>query len=300
MKTIVQTKNLSKSFKTYQAVNQLNLEIKEGEIYGFLGPNGAGKSTTIRMILGLIKPSSGSVFVFNKDLATERVNILKEVGALVENPSYYPHLTAKENLEVIRTILKVPVSRIDDVLETVKLSHVANKKVKEFSLGMKQRLGIAQAILHQPKLLILDEPTNGLDPEGIIEMRLLLKELAKNGTTIIVSSHLLSEIEHIATTVAIINKGNLLYQGKMTELKEIFQPKIRLRLNNPSLALTIIEGEIINDDLIIEQQTDESMAILVKQLIEMSIKIYRIEDMEQSLEDTFLSMIERDTNGTIN
>ncbi|MFW7433300.1 ABC transporter ATP-binding protein [Vagococcus carniphilus] len=300
MKTIVQTKNLSKSFKTHQAVNQLNLEIKEGEIYGFLGPNGAGKSTTIRMILGLMKPSSGSVFVFNKDLAKERIDILKEVGALVENPSYYPHLTAKENLEVIRTILKVPVSRIDDVLETVKLSHVANKKVKEFSLGMKQRLGIAQAILHQPKLLILDEPTNGLDPEGIIEMRLLLKELAKNGTTIIVSSHLLSEIEHIATTVAIINKGNLLYQGKMTELKEIFQPKIRLRLNNPSLALTIVEGEIIDGDLIIEQQTDENMAILVKQLIEMSIKIYRIEDMEQSLEETFLSMIERDTNGTIN
>src|SRR5699024_3122326 len=160
---------------------------RKGEIYGFLGPNGAGKSTTIRMLLGLMKPDSGMVRVFNKDLKKERIHILKRVGSLVENPSYYPHLTAYENLEALRKILRVSEARIHEVLEIVRLSDVAHKKVKGFSLGMKQRLGIAVSMLHQPELLILDEPTNGLDPSGIIEIRNLIQRLPEEyGMTILI------------------------------------------------------------------------------------------------------------------
>lgn len=167
MDYIVQTRNVSKSFGREQAVIDLNMKIPKGEIYGFLGPNGAGKTTTIRMLLGLMKPTSGSIHIFNKEIRTEKIEILKKVGSLVENPSYYPHLTAYENLEALRIILGVPKSRIYDVLELVRLSDVANKKVQGFSLGMKQRLGIAASLLHHPELLILDEPTNGLDLLGL-------------------------------------------------------------------------------------------------------------------------------------
>src|SRR5699024_5789234 len=196
MNYVIQTNNLVKQFGRDKAVDNISLAIPEGEVYGLLGPNGAGKTTTIRMLLGLMKPTSGSIHIFNQDLNKERIDILKHVGSLVENPSYYPHLTAKENLEVIRKIYQVSRSRIGDVLEVVRLQDVADKKVKAFSLGMKQRLGIAIALLHQPKLLILDEPTNGLDPSGIIEIRHLIKRLPEEfGMTVLISSHLLSEID---------------------------------------------------------------------------------------------------------
>lgn len=199
---IVQTQNLSKRFGKEQAVSNLNLQIRKGEIYGFLGPNGAGKTTTIRMLLGLMKPSSGTIKVFEKNITKERIQILAKIGSLVENPSYYPHLTAYENLEALRKILGVPKTRIDEVLEIVRLKEAAHKKVKGFSLGMKQRLGIAASLLHSPELLILDEPTNGLDPSGIIEIRNLIKRLPEEyGMTIIISSHLLSEIDQMATQV---------------------------------------------------------------------------------------------------
>jgi len=213
---IVQTQNLSKYFGKEQAVSNINLQIRKGEIYGFLGPNGAGKTTTIRMLLGLMKPSSGTIKIFQKDIAKDRIQILANVGSLVENPSYYPHLTAYENLEALRKILGVPKSRIDEVLQIVRLKEVANKKVKGFSLGMKQRLGIAAALLHNPELLILDEPTNGLDPSGIIEIRNLIKRLPKEyGMTIIISSHLLSEIDQMATQVGIVSKGTLIFQDSI-------------------------------------------------------------------------------------
>jgi len=205
---IVQTQNLSKSFGKEQAVSNLNLQIRKGEIYGFLGPNGAGKTTTIRMLLGLMKPSSGTIKVFEKNITKERIQILAKVGSLVESPSYYPHLTAYENLEALRKILGVPKNRIDEVLEIVRLREAAHKKVKGFSLGMKQRLGIAASLLHSPELLILDEPTNGLDPSGIIEIRNLIKRLPEEyGMTIIISSHLLSEIDQMATQGGIVSKG---------------------------------------------------------------------------------------------
>ena len=179
-----------------------------------------GKSTTIKMILGLIKPTSGEIQVFGQSIEKDRENILRNVGALVESPSYYGHLTAYENLDILRRILKLDKNEIIEKLKLVNLYEAKDKKVKEFSLGMKQRLGIAQALMGNPKLLILDEPTNGLDPAGIIEIRNLIKKLAKEKKmTIIISSHILSEIELIVTQVGVINKGKLLYQGSLNELK---------------------------------------------------------------------------------
>ena len=214
MTYIIETSSLTKKFGKFLAVDSIDLQVPKGGIYGFLGPNGAGKSTTIRMLLGLIKETKGQVTVFGKSIKEERLAILKRVGSMVETPSYYGHLTAYENLEVTRKILGIEKREINRVLEIVKLTDVQHKAVKKFSLGMKQRLGIAQALLGNPELLILDEPTNGLDPSGIIEMRELIKSLPEEyGITVLLSSHILSEIELIATHVGIINKGKLVFQG---------------------------------------------------------------------------------------
>ena len=218
---IVETKNLVKVFNKVKSVDNVNLKIKEGEIYGFLGPNGAGKSTTIKMLLGLIRANSGEVYIFGKSIKENREEILKNIGALVESPSYYGHLTSYENLDILKRMLKLNKEEIEEKLKLVNLWEERNKKVNEFSLGMKQRLGIAQALMGNPKLLILDEPTNGLDPAGIIEIRNLIRYLAKEKKiTIIISSHILNEIELVATEVGVINKGKLLYQGSLEDLKK--------------------------------------------------------------------------------
>lgn len=218
---IVETKNLVKVFNKVKSVDSVNLKIKEGEIYGFLGPNGAGKSTTIKILLGLIRANSGEVYIFGKSIKENREEILKNIGALVESPSYYGHLTAYENLDILKRMLKLNKEEIEEKLKLVNLWKERNKKVNEFSLGMKQRLGIAQALMGNPKLLILDEPTNGLDPAGIIEIRNLIRYLAKEKKiTIIISSHILNEIELVATEVGVINKGKLLYQGSLEDLKK--------------------------------------------------------------------------------
>lgn len=218
---IVETKNLVKVFNKVKSVDSVNLKIKEGEIYGFLGPNGAGKSTTIKILLWLIRANSGEVYIFGKSIKENREEILKNIGALVESPSYYGHLTAYENLDILKRMLKLNKEEIEEKLKLVNLWEERNKKVNDFSLGMKQRLGIAQALMGNPKLLILDEPTNGLDPAGIIEIRNLIRYLAKEKKiTIIISSHILNEIELVATEVGVINKGKLLYQGSLEDLKK--------------------------------------------------------------------------------
>jgi ABC-type multidrug transport system ATPase subunit len=219
-KCIVKISNLTKKYKDRRVVNGINLNINEGSVYGFIGPNGAGKSTTIRMILGLIKSSSGSVTIFNENINKNRIKILQNVGALVESPSYYDHLSAYNNLKIWATIRNINKDRIDEVLKIVNLYDDKNRKVGKFSLGMKQRLGIASALIGDPKLLILDEPTNGLDPMGIKEIRNLIISLAKDfNKTVLVSSHLLSEMELMADDVGIINKGKLLYEGSLQQLK---------------------------------------------------------------------------------
>jgi len=296
MEYIVQTENLSKSFAKEQAVSNINLKIRKGEIYGFLGPNGAGKTTTIRMLLGLMKPSSGTIKIFQKDLKKERINILAKVGSLVENPSYYPHLTAYENLEALRKILGVPKSRIDEVLEIVRLKDAANKKVKGFSLGMKQRLGIAASLLHNPELLILDEPTNGLDPSGIIEIRNLIKRLPEEyGMTIIISSHLLSEIDQMATQVGIVTKGKMIFQDSIEAMRRFAQPKVVIKVSDSekgwrSLVANGMKAEHKDDLILFDECSDEKVAHIVQILVQEGISIYRVEEEKRSLEEIFLQM----------
>ncbi|MFJ5565492.1 ABC transporter ATP-binding protein [Lysinibacillus xylanilyticus] len=296
MEYIVQTENLSKNFGKEQAVSNINLKIRKGEIYGFLGPNGAGKTTTIRMLLGLMKPSSGTIKIFQKDLKKERINILAKVGSLVENPSYYPHLTAYENLEALRKILGVSKSRIDEVLEIVRLKDAADKKVKGFSLGMKQRLGIAASLLHNPELLILDEPTNGLDPSGIIEIRNLIKRLPEeHGMTIIISSHLLSEIDQMATQVGIVTKGKMIFQDSIEAMRRFAQPKVVIKVSDSekgwrSLVANGIKAEHKDDLILFDECSDEKVAHIVQILVQEGISVYRVEEERRSLEEIFLQM----------
>jgi lantibiotic transport system ATP-binding protein len=303
MEYIVETRNVSKKFGKETAVKSLEMKIAKGEIYGFLGPNGAGKTTTIRMLLGLMKPTSGTIQLFNKNLAQNRIEILKKVGSLVENPSYYPHLTAYENLEALRKILGVPKNRIDDVLEIVRLQDVANKKVKGFSLGMKQRLGIAGSLLHNPELLILDEPTNGLDPSGIIEIRELIKKLPSQfGMTVLISSHLLSEIDQIATTVGIVTKGKLIFQDSIETLRRYANQNVSFTVSDSKKAwqLMISSGlqvELQQNRVLIQDCSDSLVAEAVRILVQAGQAVYRVEDEKKSLEEIFLQMTEEEYAG---
>lgn len=217
---VIETSGLTRRYGAKLSVDNLNLRVQQGSIFGFLGPNGAGKTTTIRMLLGLIRPTAGTIHIFNQELSKHRKAILRRTGALVESPSYYGHLSGYENLDVISRLLQVPAKRVDEVLAIVRLTSVAKQAVKGYSLGMKQRLGIAAALLGNPDLLILDEPTNGLDPAGIHEIRALIKEMpAQNGITVVVSSHLLSEIDQMATHVGIIDHGKLVFQDSIEKLR---------------------------------------------------------------------------------
>ncbi|MEG0385971.1 MAG: ABC transporter ATP-binding protein [Solibacillus sp.] len=296
MEYIVQTENLSKNFGKEQAVSGLDLKIRKGEIYGFLGPNGAGKTTTIRMLLGLMKPTAGKIKIFQKDITKERIEILSKIGSLVENPSYYPHLTAYENLEALRKILGVPKTRIDEVLAIVRLTEAANKKVKGFSLGMKQRLGIAASLLHKPELLILDEPTNGLDPSGIIEIRNLIKRLPSDyGMTVVISSHLLSEIDQMATTVGIVSKGKMIFQDSIEAMRMHAQPKVLFKVNKSEQAWRLlvangIKAECKEGQIVLDECADEKVAQIVQILVQGGFSVYRVEEEKQSLEDIFLQM----------
>ncbi|MFD3450418.1 ABC transporter ATP-binding protein [Microbacteriaceae bacterium 4G12] len=298
MKYVVETNQLTKKYGNRHVVKNVDLQIPKGEIYGFLGPNGAGKTTSIRMLLGLIQPTNGTVKIFNEDMKTNRLPILSKVGALVENPSYYGHLNAIENLEVYRMLRGVPKEKIQEVLKIVGLTHAAKQKVKEYSLGMKQRLGIAIALLGDPELLILDEPTNGLDPQGIHEMRELIKSLAKeNGITILVSSHLLSEIDQMATYVGIISNGTLIFQDKIEVLRQHAQSEIQLLVDKPDSAWKIILAQGIqsvkNEDFItLTNVNNKTVANIVKLLVTNNIDVFRIEENKKSLEDIFLQLVQ--------
>lgn len=221
MNYIITTEQLTKKYKSFVAVNDVTLHIRKGSIYGFLGPNGAGKSTTMKMLLGLTAPTNGSFTIDGKQFPTDRIAILKEVGSFIESPSFYANLTGKENLDIIRRILGLPQSTVDDALELVGLSEFGNRLAKKYSLGMKQRLGLAGALLGRPPILILDEPTNGLDPSGIHEIRNLIKSLPDlYDCTVLISSHMLSEIELIADDIGILNHGRLLFEGSLDDLRQ--------------------------------------------------------------------------------
>ncbi len=221
MNNIVTTEHLTKKYKSFIAVNDVSLHIRKGSIYGFLGPNGAGKSTTMKMLLGLTAPTNGAFTIDGKKFPADRIPILKEIGSFIESPSFYANLTGRENLDIIRRILALPKSAVDDALELVGLSEFGDRLAKKYSLGMKQRLGLAGALLGRPPILILDEPTNGLDPSGIHEIRNLIKSLPDlYDCTILISSHMLSEIELIADDIGILNHGHLLFEGSLDELRQ--------------------------------------------------------------------------------
>lgn len=220
MEYIITTEQLTKKYKNYVSVNNVSLHIRKGSIYGFLGPNGAGKSTTMKMLLGLTAPTKGSFAIDGRHFPEDRIAILKEVGSFIESPSFYANLTGRENLDIIRRILGLPGDSVDDALELVGLEEFGGRLAKKYSLGMKQRLGLAGALLGRPPVLILDEPTNGLDPSGIHEIRNLVKSLPDlYDCTIMISSHMLSEIELMADDIGILNHGNLLFEGSLEDLR---------------------------------------------------------------------------------
>lgn len=292
---IVATDNLSKEYDGVYRVQELDIRIKEGDIYGFLGPNGAGKSTTMKMLLGLVKPTSGTIEIMGKPFNEKnRRDILASVGSLIESPSYYGHLTGRENMEIIRRLLDLPKKNIEEAVHIVRMENQMEKKVKNYSLGMKQRLGIAMALARFPKLLILDEPTNGLDPAGIEEMRELIKMLPKQyGMTVMISSHILSEIDQMATVVGIINQGCLIFQERMSVLDMQRKPQIILRTSDNNRAFQLLKKanpQRTADGLQIGALTDEQTGAVVQCLCSNGISVYRVEEHRESLEDIFLNL----------
>ena len=297
MADIVQTRGLCKQYGKVMRVNRLDLQVPEGAIYGFLGPNGAGKSTTLKMILGLVHPTAGSISVFGKEVnGHNRLDMLKQVGSLIESPSYYGHLTGEENLRIVQTLRGVPEKNIREVLQIVRLDGQRGKKLAHYSLGMKQRLGLAAALLGYPKLLILDEPTNGLDPAGIQEMRELICSLPERfGMTVVVSSHLLSEIDQMADHVAIIREGELVFQDTLEALHGRSRHHLALRTTNNAVARAVLQERSVpcqeeEGYLILPILSDELAAQLTRLLAERHLGVIRLEERQKSLEDIFLEL----------
>lgn len=282
-----------------RVVNELNLRVPRGSIYGFLGPNGAGKTTTLRLVLGLIRQQSGQIHIFGKPLGHNRVAILKQIGSLIDSPSFYGHLTAAENLMVYQKLYQCPKGRINQVLEMVGLPNTGNKKAGRFSLGMKQRLGIAIALLHNPGFLILDEPTNGLDPNGMIEIReMLIRMNREHGISVLVSSHLLAEMEKLVSHVGIIDKGRLIYEGTLGELRDKRHQALQVswEVSDAARAMEILMGrhvaEKLNDNrLITSDLTKSQIGAINRELVEAGISVSGISGNNKDLENIFIDLI---------
>lgn len=299
----IDTKNLNFSYiKKKKDIQNLELKVPKGSIYGFLGPNGSGKSTTIRLLLGLLKKHSGTVALFGESFHSKtRLKSLDKIGALIENPSLYEHLNAVDNLKIAANYRQgIPLERIHEVLNIVKLSHAKKKKVKAYSLGMKQRLGLAISLLSKPELIILDEPTNGLDPKGIIEMRELIKELnEKSGITIFISSHLLSEIEKTCTHVGIIRNGKMLFQDTVKELKSSKGQRMMVDIEVDRFieAMDVLEKlqkentSLVDDFLQIEVKNKAEITTVIDALRAQKVNIYQV-SIKNNLEELFLSLTE--------
>ncbi|EPY2291356.1 ABC transporter ATP-binding protein [Clostridium sporogenes] len=299
MENILQTYNLTRKYGTTAVVDNINMNIKKGEIYGFLGRNGAGKTTTLRMIMGLISPTKGEYELFGKKMGDREV--FGRIGAIIETPGFYPNLTARENLDIHRRLMGIPNKEyVDEALQIVGLTNydIKKKKVKKYSLGMKQRLGVARALLHKPELLILDEPTNGLDPVGIKEMRETLLDLnKKKEITILVSSHILGEIQQLAAKIGIIHNGKLLEEIDYKSFEKKNRHYINLRVNNDKKAITILEKSMnIRDYEVIEpnkiriyEMLDKSNDV-AKKMISEGIDVYEVNVMNDTLEDYFVRL----------
>ena len=296
---VLETQNLTYHYGKDRVLDDLNLKVAAGSIYGFLGPNGAGKTTTLKLALGLLRNQKGKISFFGKAFEENRLEVLRRVGTLIESPSLYNHLSASENLRILQRVYGCPTTRIQVVLELVGLAGTGSKKAGQFSLGMKQRLAIAMALLHSPELLILDEPTNGLDPNGIIEMRELLRKLSgENGITVLVSSHLLAEIEKLVTHVGIIHKGQLLFQGTFENLKERQHRTACVVLGTTDPEGTIrfladcnLEARRENGQVLIPVISRDRMAEITRQLVQRDIGVFEITTRKNDLEAIFLEVV---------
>ena len=296
---VLQIKNLQKEFKDTQVVNLSSLSVQQGEIYGFLGPNGAGKTTTMKMILSLISRTAGEIEVFGQPIDTDK-QYLNQIGSMIEEPSYYPNLTGYENLMVFQKILGFDKKNIQETLKIVGLDQPKNKKklVKDYSLGMKQRLALAFALVKKPRLLILDEPTNGLDPAGIHEIRELIIKLAKEqGITVFISTHILSEVEHIADRVGIINHGQLVYEGEIRKIQSNKWLEVRGDFRGRHEAISqVLFGypckmlEIQEDKLKLTNLADQQISSLLRDLIVEKVPIYEVKQEQETLESIFLNL----------
>lgn len=292
MEKILEIKNLKKSYNNKRILDIDSLEIEEGAIYGLIGKNEAGKSTLMKLILGLVKKDEGMIKVFGHKLNSKnQKNFNKDFGALIENPSFYDHLTGYENLEIVCRLKGIEKEEILKTLDLVGLNHVGKKKAREYSLGMKQRLGIAMALIGNPKLLILDEPINGLDPQGIEEMRNLFKDIVKNTpTSILISSHILDEIEKISSHIGILKDGQLTYNGSLEEYRRLHPPFISLLTSDNQKALELLnlpEDRIKGRKIILGKISNQDIANTVKFLND-KVDIYRIEEEKESLEKLFI------------
>ena len=297
MQTVIETKALCKQYGPHTAVDHVELHVPQGCVYGFIGPNGAGKSTTMKMLLGLIHPTAGRVRLLGQELTEKsRLTLLRQTGSLIESPAGYLHLTAQENLEIVADLKGVPHKDIGRVLDIVHLTQDRSRRVGQYSLGMKQRLGIAMALLGSPKLLILDEPTNGLDPAGIQEMRALIQNMpAATGATVLISSHLLGEMEQMVEQVGIIDHGHILFEGPLTELQRHSRGNVTLRLLDPAKAAPILRANGLtahSDSCVVTLPPlrDSLLADLVQKLAAGGAGIVELTPHTKTLEEIFLSL----------
>ena len=297
MQTVIETKALCKQYGPHTAVDHVELHVPQGCVYGFIGPNGAGKSTTMKMLLGLIHPTAGRVRLLGQELTEKsRLPLLRQTGSLIESPAGYLHLTAQENLEIVADLKGVPHKDIGRVLDIVHLTQDRSRRVGQYSLGMKQRLGIAMALLGSPKLLILDEPTNGLDPAGIQEMRALIRNMpAATGATVLISSHLLGEMEQMVEQVGIIDHGHILFEGPLTELQRHSRGNVTLRLLDPAKAAPILRANGLtahSDSCVVTLPPlrDSLLADLVQKLAADGAGVVELTPHTKTLEEIFLSL----------
>lgn len=291
METILKCEKLCKTFGKKEILKNVSLEVKQGDILGFIGPNGAGKTTTIKLILGLQSITSGKVNINGYDIEKEFKHAIKKVGAIVENPDMYMYLSGYQNLELVANLYKgVTKGRIDEVVKLVKLEKRINDKVSKYSLGMRQRLGIAQAILHKPNLLILDEPTNGLDPEGIKEMRELLVNLAtKEKMAILISSHNLAELDNFCNKVCIIKNGEVIETSEISKIKKEASQELKIfEVDDINLAKKVLKEIVILDENKFELKiSKDEVSDVINKLVENKVKIYEVKQEEKTLEDAF-------------
>ena len=306
MPLCIETNEISFSYGKFEALKNVSVNVPYKSIYGFLGPNGAGKTTTIRLILNLLKPGKGNITLFGKNLQKHVPGIFSNIGAMIEEPSLYKHLSARENLNITATLRNVQKNRIEEVLKIVKLTRDADRPVKQFSTGMKQRLGLALALLPDPELLILDEPTNGLDPLGIIEMReLIIKLNREHHKTIFLSSHLLSEIEKLCSHTSIIHQGKLVFQGNIKEMDSLRKHSANLIIDTgqPEKVRQILSEKFqktceIQSDQTLETPyvSKEENALIIKECIEKELDIFSVSIRKSNLEEMFLSITKNDTD----